>query len=70
MDPRYPLKTLRDEFAMAALTLTDKVGLDTIRMQSVVASQSPEDKAKSIAHRAYLIADAMLVERAKWEKKP
>ena len=56
---------LRDYFAAKALTITDNVKSDMIGQQAVNLCLAPEEKAARIAKCAYLIADAMLKERAK-----
>ncbi len=59
MDPKNDQKTLRDEFAMAALT-----GMLTIKETYLIAEKKPDGDAW-VAETAYELADAMLAQRLK-----
>ncbi len=59
MNPPNDQKSLRDEFAMAALT-----GLLTIKETYVIAGSKPDGDVW-VAESAYDLADAMLLQRKK-----
>ena len=59
---RHDPKTIRDEFATAALTAFMKWALDQPHLQDY---DSAAKAAAGYAKSAYLVADAMMKERAK-----